>query len=104
MIMPLRVLKGTVQEFLKDECTRMAAALSYYVVFALPPLLVLLLVVLGAFLDPEEARGHVQEQFSGLLGPGAADGAAARVDVADLLPTGRARHEGPDRVRQCAGA
>lgn len=89
MMMPLRVLAGTVREFLKDECPRMAAALSYYVVFALPPLIVLLLVVIGTFLDPDQAREHVQAQFSSLLGPGAADQIETLIRQAESPGAGR---------------
>lgn len=89
MIKPFRILKGSVKEFLGDECPRMAAALSYYIVFALPPLLVLLLVVLGTFLDPNEARGHIQEQFSALLGPGAADQLHGLIEQAEAPGAGR---------------
>jgi uncharacterized BrkB/YihY/UPF0761 family membrane protein len=41
----LTILKRAGGEFVEDECPRMAAALSYYVVFSLPSLLVLVLLV-----------------------------------------------------------
>jgi membrane protein len=47
----------------------MAAALSYYTVFSLPPLLVLLFLLLGAVLDPQDIRGTVEGQIRGLMGP-----------------------------------
>jgi membrane protein len=87
--MPFRVLRETVREFLADDCPRMAAALSYYVVFALPPLLVLLLVLMGTFLDPDAARTHVQEQFASLLGPGAADQIRSLIEQAEAPDAGR---------------
>ena len=48
----LNLLKNTVGDFIEDQCPHMAAALSYYTVFALPPLLVLILSITGAFFDP----------------------------------------------------
>ena len=36
-----RLLKQSVRKFSEDDCPTMAAALSYYTVFSLPPLLVL---------------------------------------------------------------
>jgi membrane protein len=42
---PGKILWQTVKEFLSDSCPQMAAALSYYTVFSLPPLLVLLMLV-----------------------------------------------------------
>ena len=48
MVAPKQILalaKDTFSEFFKDEATWKAAALSYFTVFALAPLLVLLLQV-----------------------------------------------------------
>ena len=66
-------LKDTYEDFSADDCSTQAAALSYYTVFALPPLLVLILMILGAVLDPQHVRGQLQEQISGLMGPSAAE-------------------------------
>jgi membrane protein len=63
------VLKGTVTEFNDDECSVRAAALAYYTIFALPPLLVLLLIVAGALWDPADVERVMTTQFAGLLGP-----------------------------------
>ena len=84
-----RLLKKTVKEFLADDCPRLAAALSYYVVFALPPLLVLLLVVLGTVVDPTNARSLIQEQFATLTGPGVADQIGSIVEQAQQPGAGR---------------
>ena len=43
------VAKKTVREFSKDQCTDLAAALTYYSVLALFPALVALLSLLGVF-------------------------------------------------------
>ncbi|MCA9823211.1 MAG: YihY/virulence factor BrkB family protein, partial [Dehalococcoidia bacterium] len=40
----------TVQEFLNDNCTQMAAAISYYVLFSLVPIIVLALGITGLVL------------------------------------------------------
>ncbi|PKL79253.1 MAG: YihY/virulence factor BrkB family protein, partial [Candidatus Melainabacteria bacterium HGW-Melainabacteria-1] len=45
------ILKQTFQEFNKDKASQMAAAQAYFTVFALPPLLLLLVMLLGVFLD-----------------------------------------------------
>lgn len=62
------VLKGAASDFSDDECTVRAAALAYYTVFALPPLLVLLLIVAGAVWDPADVERAMTSQFAGLLG------------------------------------
>ena len=63
------ILKQSVRDFIDDDAPTMAAALSYYTVFSLPPLIVLLLMLLGAVLDPQDIQGSVEGQISGLMGP-----------------------------------
>jgi len=64
-----QVLKTSVQEFMDDDCTTMAAALSYYTVFSLPPLLVLILLLVGAVMDPQDVQGSLEGNLQSLMGP-----------------------------------
>ena len=64
-----RLLKRTFQEWKADRCSSMAAALSYYTVFSLPPLLLLVLTVLGLVVNPSEVQGRIGDEISGLVGP-----------------------------------
>jgi membrane protein len=66
------ILKYTFQEFSKDECPRKAAALSYYTIFSLPPLLVLIIISAGMVLSPDEVAGWIQGQVGNLIGADAA--------------------------------
>jgi membrane protein len=63
-----RLLKATFEGFRKNETTWKAAALAYYTVFALPPLLVLLLLTASAVFDPVEVRRSVTGEFQSLMG------------------------------------
>jgi len=65
------LLKASVRGFLDDDCPTMAAALSYYTVFSLPPLLLLILLLVGALMDPQDVQGTLQGQLQSLMGPGA---------------------------------
>lgn len=56
------------RDFSEDECTVRAAALAYYTVFALPPLLILLTLVVGIFWDPVQVQHALETQFSTLVG------------------------------------
>ena len=58
------VVVTTFRDFLDDDCPRMAAALAYYVVFALPPLLVLILMVTGVFMSAAEVEAWIGQQLS----------------------------------------
>jgi membrane protein len=55
-------------DFLEDECPLRAAALAYYTVFALPPLLILLVMLAGAVWDSAEVQRALEVQFSSLVG------------------------------------
>jgi membrane protein len=63
------IVKDTFRDFSDDKCTQMAAALSYYTVFSLPPLLLLILAIVGFFVDPADAQGRFMDQLTGLVGP-----------------------------------
>jgi membrane protein len=60
-----QLLKQSFKDFSDDDCPRMAAALSYYTVFALPPLLILILMIVGAFVDPQEATQAIGSNLPG---------------------------------------
>jgi membrane protein len=53
------LLRKTFQEWQDDKASRLAAALSYYTIFSLAPLLVIALAVAGIFIS----RGEVQQQI-----------------------------------------
>lgn len=68
-----QLLKQAVKDFSDDECTTMAAALSYYTVFALPPLLLLIVMIVGAVVDPQDVREALHGQLGSLLGQAGGD-------------------------------
>lgn len=86
-------VKQTFSDFAEDECPRMAAALAYYTIFALPPLLVLLtLAAVAAGMDSGQVQGGIIEQASGLIGEEGARQIRTMLQEADrpgggLLPT-----------------
>jgi membrane protein len=60
-------------EWSTDSAPRLGAALSYYTVFALAPLLVLVVAVATFFLGSEAAQGQLAAHLDGTLGKDAAD-------------------------------
>ena len=68
----LGLLKHTAVDFWNDECPRMAAALSYYTVFSLPALLILIITIAGTIWNPDQIRGAIETQMGSLVGPEAA--------------------------------
>lgn len=68
-----QMLSRAVRDFLDDDCMTQAAALSYYTIVSLPPLLMLILLVAGAVLDPSDVQGQLESQLRSLMGPSAAE-------------------------------
>jgi membrane protein len=62
------VLRDTVKDFLEDNALRLSAALAYYSIFSLAPLLIIIIALAGFFLDESTVRQQVHNQLSGLLG------------------------------------
>lgn len=69
----LALLKSSGADFIEDDCTTQAAALSYYTIFSLPPLLMVLLLILGAVVNPQDIRGQLEVQMGTLMGPSATE-------------------------------
>ena len=66
---PLSLLKQTFQEWLQDKAPQLAAALAYYVVFSLAPLVLVLLAIVGMVFrdDPAGAWSRLTLQMSYFL-------------------------------------
>jgi membrane protein len=62
------LLKEAFSRWSEDSSPRMAAALSYYTVFSMAPLLILAIAVAGLVLGREAAQGKIVEQIGGLVG------------------------------------
>ncbi|QJW89159.1 YihY/virulence factor BrkB family protein [Spirosoma taeanense] len=66
------VIRDAFNGFLDDRCLKLSAALAYYTVFSLAPLLVLVMSLLSIFLGEEAIQGQVFGQINGLIGNEAA--------------------------------
>lgn len=62
------LLKTTASEWSEDKCSRLAAALAYYTIFSLAPLLIIAIAVAGAVFGEEAARGQIVTQIQGMVG------------------------------------
>jgi membrane protein len=62
------LLKETFTDWNEDKAPRLAAALSYYALFAIAPLLVIVIAIAGLFFGEEAARGQIVGQVQGLVG------------------------------------
>lgn len=62
------LLKETFSEWNADKASRLAAALAYYTIFSLAPLLIIVIAIAGAVFGEEAARGEIVGQIQGLVG------------------------------------
>ena len=67
-----QLLKTTVAQWQEDKAPRLGAALAYYTVFSLAPLLIIVTAIVGFVLGPEAEKGQLQQQLESLLGPAGA--------------------------------
>jgi membrane protein len=71
----IRIVKKAVHDFSEDDCMSSAAAMAYYAIFSLPPLLVIVVAIAGYFnVPPERIQQMLQDQW-GVASAGEAGGA-----------------------------
>jgi membrane protein len=66
------LIKQTIEAWIDDYAPSMGAALSYYTVFSLAPMLLIVISVAGLAFGEEAARGEIFGQLRGLMGVDAA--------------------------------
>lgn len=66
------LLKATVIGFGDDKVSKMSAALSYYTIFALAPLLIIVLAIVSFVLGDDAQQGKIFQQINEYVGPDAA--------------------------------
>jgi membrane protein len=66
------LLKETFHEFMADKVLKLSAALSYYTIFSLPPLLIIVIGICGFFFGAQAVRGEIFWQIKDLVGNEAA--------------------------------
>jgi membrane protein len=62
------ILRETVADWSEDGAPQLAAALSYYTIFSLAPLLVVIISVAGLVFGREAVQGELVSQIEGLVG------------------------------------
>ncbi|MGA0609348.1 YihY/virulence factor BrkB family protein [Caldimonas sp. KR1-144] len=75
------------QAWFDDHAASMGAALAYYTLFSIAPLLLIAISIAGLLFGEQAARGEVFEQLAGLIGP---DGAATIEQALERLDQPRA--------------
>jgi membrane protein len=76
------LFKETARQWSRHKIFQLSAALAYYSIFSLAPLLVIGVAVSGWFLGADAVRGELRDQLQGTMGPKAAEAVQSMVQSA----------------------
>jgi membrane protein len=77
-----RLARDSVSSWLDDFAPSMGAAISYYTVFSIAPLMLIVIAMAGVFLGADAASGRVFAELEGLMGAEGANAIQAMVKSA----------------------
>ncbi len=80
------ILRHAYEEWSEDNALRFSAALSYYAVFSLAPLLIITIALASLVFGEQAARGEIFQQLSHLLGGKAAAAIQGLIDTSGSKP------------------
>ena len=80
------LLRDSIIGWLDHNASRTGAALAFYTVFSLAPILLLSIAIAGAFFGEQAARGEIFEQIRDLIGPSGAT--AVESSIQNASPSG----------------
>lgn len=84
LISTFRVIKRTLSEWIDQDIHRLGAALSFYALFSIPPLFVVVLAMAGYWFGEEAARRELFGQVSDAVGSRGSDAIQSLVRVAHV--------------------
>jgi membrane protein len=83
----LSLFKQTASEWMEDDAPTLGAALAYYTVFSLAPLMTIAIAIAGFFFGKEAAQGQIFDELRGLLGEEGGKAVEEMVQSASAQPT-----------------
>jgi membrane protein len=81
-----QLLKDTVVQWIEDEPFELAAALSYYTLFSLAPLLIIVIAVAGFAFGREAAQNQIVQTIQGMIGQESARAVQEMIQNASIKP------------------
>lgn len=77
----LMLLKISISEWINDRASRLAAAVAYYTIFSMAPLLLIAIAVVGFFFGETQARTEIMAQMGDLIGESGANTLGTMLDT-----------------------
>ena len=84
-----KILKIAVDQWFTHRSARLGAALAYYSVFSMGPLLLIVISIAGLFFGADAVRGSLTSQFRSMLGETGSKAVEAMLAGASSPQTGR---------------
>ena len=94
-------LREVAKEWSDDNALTLGAALAYYTIFSLAPLLVLVLAIAGLVFGRAAAQGELVAQIQGAVGPAGAELIESMI-VRASEPASAMRRRSPQRTSDSA--
>jgi len=85
----LRIFKDALTEFIEDKAPRLGAALAYYTIFSIGPLLLIAVAMAGLFFGQDAARGQVSGELGKYFGPQLSEALEQMIEAAAKPASGR---------------
>ena len=82
------LLKVSAADWSHDHAPRLGAALAYYTIFSMVPLLIIIIAIIGLVFGQEAAQSTIMDQISRLIGPQSAAAIKDMIQRADQPSTG----------------
>lgn len=83
-----KILKNSGTQYLADQVPRLGAAIAYYTVFSIVPLLTVTITLVGLIFGTEAVQSHILAQMSALLGTKGTDAIKDMLEQAARPQTG----------------
>ncbi len=77
------LVKDAGQKWINDNAARLGAALSYYTIFAIPPLFIIVIFVASLFVDQQTVRSGLFGEVGGLIGQQGAEAIQSALKASD---------------------
>ena len=82
------ILREAASEWMEDNATRLSAALAFYTILSVAPLLVIVTAIAGLVLGDEAASGRLTEEIRGFVGDAGAEVVKTTIEHADRPKSG----------------
>lgn len=83
-----RVTRTALKGWSEDNCSSMGAALAFYSLLSMAPLMMLVITIAGLAIGRDEAQALLMTQLSGLLGDTGAEGVKTMLEASDSQKEG----------------